>query len=155
MKLWKAALPMLALALVAQAPANAAEQSPAASSSWMDRMCSSTDDASKMSERMTDREDRFAERLRLNDMQKAAFKDWRDARAKLMTDHRTAFCANKPDLSSFEARLNFRQTMLENRLNDMKALEPKLVAFYNSLTDYQKGQFDARMGAQWRGHDRG
>jgi hypothetical protein len=106
---------------------------------------------------MQRRADRLAERLNLNDAQKAALKDLEDTRAKLRDDHKTALCAAKPDLSTFEARLNFRQTMMENRLADMKATNPKLLAFYNSLNDYQKGEFDAMRarGGGWRQRDRG
>jgi len=86
--------------------------------------------------------DWLARRLNLNDAQKAAFKDFQDARAKALADSKTKLCANKPDLSSFEARLVFGQTFHEARLEALKLENPKLIAFYNSLDDRQKKRFD-------------
>jgi hypothetical protein len=86
--------------------------------------------------------DRLAEHLDLNDAQKAAFKEFHDARKKSIEDSKAALCANKPDLSSFEARLVFGQTFLEARLAALKAENPKLIAFYNSLDARQKAKFD-------------
>src|ERR1700733_7845130 len=77
--------------------------------------------------------DRLAEHLDLNDAQKAAFKEFHEARKKSIEDSKASLCANKPDLSSFEARLIFAQTFLEARLTALKAENPKLIAFYNSL----------------------
>ncbi|SDS82399.1 Spy/CpxP family protein refolding chaperone [Bradyrhizobium canariense] len=85
---------------------------------------------------------RLAEYLDLNDAQKAAFKEFHDTRKKSIEDAKTTLCANKPDLSSFEARLVFGQAFLEARLNALKAENPKLIAFYNSLDVRQKEKFD-------------
>ncbi len=87
--------------------------------------------------------DRLAERLNLNDTQKAAFKEFHDTRKKSIEDAKTALCTNKPDLSSFEARLVFGQAFLEARLNALKAENPKLIAFYDSLDVRQKEKFDS------------
>ncbi len=86
--------------------------------------------------------DRLAEHLDLNDAQKATFKEFHEARRKSIEDTKATLCANKPDLSSFEARLNFGQTFLEARLTALKAENPKLIAFYNSLDARQKEKFD-------------
>ncbi len=86
--------------------------------------------------------DRLAEHLDLNDAQKAAFKEFHEARRKSIEDAKATLCANKPDLSSFEARLNFGQTFLEARLTALRAENPKLIAFYNSLDARQKAKFD-------------
>ena len=86
--------------------------------------------------------DRLAEYLDLNDAQKAAFKEFHDARRKSLEDSKAALCASKPDLSSFEARLVFGQAFLEARLAALKAENPKLIAFYNSLDAKQKEKFD-------------
>jgi hypothetical protein len=86
--------------------------------------------------------DRLAEHLDLNDAQKAAFKEFHEARKKSIEDSKASLCANKPDLSSFEARLIFAQTFLEARLTALKAENPKLIAFYNSLDARQKEKFD-------------
>ena len=87
--------------------------------------------------------DRLTERLKLTDAQKALFKDFQDTRAKARGDGKTALCANKPDLATFPGRLAFRQSMAEQRLTVIKATNPKLLAFYNSLDADQKTKFDA------------
>jgi len=85
---------------------------------------------------------RLAEHLDLTEAQRAAFKEFHDARKKSIEDSKAALCANKPDLSSFEARLAFGQAFLEARLAALKAENPKLIAFYNSLDARQKEKFD-------------
>jgi len=86
--------------------------------------------------------DRLADYLNLTDAQKAAFKEFHEARKKSIEDSKAALCANKPDLSSFEARLMFGQSFLQARLAALKAENPKLIAFYNSLDAHQKEKFD-------------
>jgi Spy/CpxP family protein refolding chaperone len=86
--------------------------------------------------------DRLAKHLSLTDAQKAAYKDFVDARTKAVDDQKTAICASKPDLTTFESRLTFHQTMLEARLAALKEENPKLLAFYKSLDDGQKEKFD-------------
>jgi len=86
--------------------------------------------------------DRIAEYLNLSDAQKAAFKEFHEARRKSLEDSKAALCAGKPDLSSFEARLTFGQAFLEARLAALKTENPKLIAFYNSLDAKQKEKFD-------------
>ncbi|MGA2290256.1 Spy/CpxP family protein refolding chaperone [Bradyrhizobium sp.] len=86
--------------------------------------------------------DRIAEYLNLSDAQKAAFKEFHEARRQSLEDSKAALCASKPDMSSFEARLNFGQAFIEARLAALKAENPKLIAFYNSLDAKQKEKFD-------------
>ena len=85
---------------------------------------------------------RLAEELDLTDAQKAAYKEFVDARTKAVDDAKTTLCATKPDLSTFESRLTFHQNMLEARLAALKVENPKLLAFYKSLDANQKGKFD-------------
>jgi hypothetical protein len=85
---------------------------------------------------------RIAKYLDLNDAQKAAFKKFHEARRKSLEDSKAALCASKPDLSSFEARLAFGQSVLEARLAALKAENPKLIAFYNRLDAKQKEKCD-------------
>jgi hypothetical protein len=85
---------------------------------------------------------RLAEHLNLTDAQKAAYKEFVDARTKAVDDAKTIICATKPDLSTFESRLTFHQTMLEARLTALKDENPKLLAFYKSLDADQKVKFD-------------
>jgi hypothetical protein len=89
----------------------------------------------KMSEAM-------AKHLSLNDAQKAALKDFEDARAKAIETIKSRVCAEKTDLSSFEARLRLHQRFLEDRLEALKIENPKLIAFYNTLDEKQKATFD-------------
>ena len=84
----------------------------------------------------------LAQRLKLNEAQKASFKDFQDARIKAVETATTRLCATKPDLSSFEGRLGFHQAFLEDRLEAVKAENPKLIAFYKSLDGGQKSNFD-------------
>jgi LTXXQ motif family protein len=84
----------------------------------------------------------LAKRLNLTDAQKEAFKDFQDARTKAVETATTRLCATKPDLSSFEGRLGFHQTFLEDRLAAVKSENPKLIAFYQSLDAEQKAKFD-------------
>ncbi len=93
----------------------------------------------------------MAERLRLTPAQMTALKDLQEARAKAHADARAAICAHRPDLSTFEKRLAFRQTMMQMRLDRMKALAPKLIAFYNSLDARQRVEFEAML-REHRGH---
>ncbi len=84
----------------------------------------------------------LAGHLHLTDAQKAAFKEFEDARAKAIDTVKARLCASKPDTSTFEARLNLHQVFLEDRLEMLKAENPKLIAFYNSLDPDQKAKFD-------------
>jgi hypothetical protein len=84
----------------------------------------------------------LAERLKLTDAQKAAFKDFQDARTKAVETATTRLCATTPDLSTFEGRLGFHQAFLEDRLEAVKLENPKLIAFYKSLDAEQKVKFD-------------
>ncbi len=139
---------LMALAVTFVSPALAAPEGEGGGNGWIERLCSPNGDDARQAEWMNHRAERMADKLKLTDAQKSAFKDLLDTRATLRAEHKTAICANKPDLSSFEARLAFRQTLLETRLADMKATSPKLLAFYNSLDDQQKTTFvEMRMDA--------
>jgi hypothetical protein len=120
-------------------------------------MCANTGMSDKMAEMQTKRAAILAIKLSLTDAQKAAFKEFQDARTKARTESRTALCANKPDLSTFASRIAFRQVMLQRRLDTMKAVDPKLIAFYNTLDDKQKPEFEKllKSGAKKRMEERG
>lgn len=107
-----------------------------------DGFCSDQKFGDKFAEMQKMRADRLAQRLKLTDAQKAALKDAQDARAKSMADGRAAMCAAKPGEMTFDKRLEFRQSRLQARLDALKAETPKLLAFYNSLDERQKGQYD-------------
>jgi len=104
-----------------------------------ERLCSEPADSAKHAKFV----DWLTKTLELTDAQKAMFMEFQDAREKSLADSKAKLCANRPDLSTFEARLNFGQSFLEARLDALKAENPKLIAFYNSLDDEQKKTFDA------------
>jgi hypothetical protein len=86
--------------------------------------------------------DRLAKRLNLTDPQKAALKDLAEASAAADTTAKTSLCADKPDLSTTPGRMAFAEKMAEVKLAGLKAVEPKLQAFYDSLDEKQKKAFD-------------
>lgn len=135
------------IASLALACGAAAYALPPAKAAWdggpyMGHVCSDQKFGDKVAEMQKMRADRLAERLKLTDAQKAAFKEVQDLRAKAMTDGRAAICAARPADMTFDKRLEFRQSRLQARLDALKAEAPKLLAFYNSLDAHQKGQFD-------------
>ena len=77
--------------------------------------------------------DRLAKRLKLTDPQKAALKDLADASAYADASAQTSLCADKPDFSTTLGRMAFAEKMAEAKLAGLKAVEPKLQAFYDSL----------------------
>ncbi len=131
-----------AIGALAFSPARAESDQQKGPQARIERMCSDQGKGDKFTEMQAKRADRMAERLKLTDPQKAAFKDLQDARAKARADARAALCANKPDLSSFEKKLEFREAMMQRRLDTLKAITPKMIAFRNTLDDKQKEQFD-------------
>ena len=105
--------------------------------------------ASKMMEGMCDAKagpsdnlDRLVKRLNLTDAQKAALKDLEDASSASAASTKTALCGAKPDFTTAPGRLAFTEKVTQAQLDGMKAIEPKLQAFYASLDDKQKHAFD-------------
>ena len=86
--------------------------------------------------------DRLARRLNLTDPQKAALKDFNDASASADASAKKSLCADKPDLSTTTGRMAFAEQMTDVRLAGLKAIKPKLQAFYDSLDAKQKKAFD-------------
>ena len=86
--------------------------------------------------------DRLAKRLNLTDPQKAALKDLTDASVSADASAKTSLCADRPDFSTTPGRMEFAEKMAEIRLAGLKAVEPKLQAFYDSLDAKQKKAFD-------------
>ena len=85
--------------------------------------------------------DGLARRLKLTDPQKAALKDLTGASASADASAKKSLCAVK-DLSTTPGRMAFAAKMAETRLAGLKAVEPKLQAFYDSLDAKQKKAFD-------------
>jgi Spy/CpxP family protein refolding chaperone len=92
--------------------------------------------------------ERLAQRLNLTDQQKPALKALQDAIAKAKGDAKTALCASAPDLSTLPARLAFAEKRLQARLDGMRAVQPKLEAFYATLT----GEQQAELNELWHHH---
>jgi hypothetical protein len=92
--------------------------------------------------------ERLARRLDLTDPQKSALKDLTDAFASADASAKKSLCADKPDLSTTPGRMAFAEKMAEIRVAGLKAIEPKLQAFYDTLDARQKRAFDTgrRMG---------
>ena len=86
--------------------------------------------------------DRLARRLNLTDVQKSALRDMTDAFASANASAKKSLCTDKPDLSTTPGRMAFAERMAEIRLAGLKAIEPKLEAFYDTLDARQKRAFD-------------
>jgi LTXXQ motif family protein len=86
--------------------------------------------------------ERLARRLSLTDPQKSALRDLTDAFASADASAKKSLCADKPDLSTTPGRMAFAEKMAEIRLAGLKAIEPKLQAFYDTLDARQKRAFD-------------
>jgi hypothetical protein len=86
--------------------------------------------------------DRLAKRLNLTDPQKAALKDLADASASANASAKTSLCADKPDLSTTPGRMAFAEKIADTRLAGLKAVVPKIQAFYDGLDAKQKKAFD-------------
>jgi len=81
-------------------------------------------------------------RLDLTDVQKSALKDMTDAFASANASAKKSLCTDKPDLSTTPGRMAFAEKMAEVRLAGLKAIEPKIQAFYDTLNARQKRAFD-------------
>ena len=86
--------------------------------------------------------ERLARRLNLTDVQKSALKDMTDAFASANASANKSLCTDKPDLSTTPGRMAFAEKVAEIRLAGVKAIEPKLQAFYDTLDARQKRAFD-------------
>lgn len=87
--------------------------------------------------------ERLSDRLALDQKQKDLLRAWQEARIKARDDSRTAQCTPKPNLSTFQGRLDWRQKRIEAQLASFKATRAPLEAFYASLSDQQKASWDA------------
>ncbi len=152
MKTMKVSALIVALAAFAAAPGQAqAAADEQHHSALFEHLCNKPSDTSRHREIA----ERLAEHLNLTDAQKAAYKEFHDARLKSLEDSKAKLCAKEPDLTSFAERLTFTQSFLEARLDALKAENPKLIAFYTSLDDKQKHRFDRFRARMRHEHRRG
>ena len=86
--------------------------------------------------------DRLERRLRLTDPQKATLKDFTDASASADAAAKKSLCADKTDHSTTPGRMAYVEKLAETELARLKAVEPKLQVFYDSLDEKQKKAFD-------------
>jgi hypothetical protein len=86
--------------------------------------------------------ERLARRLNLTDPHKSALRDLTDAFAAADASAKKSLCTDKPDLSTTPGRMAFAEKMAEIRLAGLRAIEPKLQAFYDALDARQKRAFD-------------
>jgi Spy/CpxP family protein refolding chaperone len=120
---------------------------------WLDHMCAMEPGRDHMGAMMQHRAEHMATMLQLTPTHLAALKDIGDTRMKDRTDFKASICANKPDLSTFPARIALMAKMMQHRADTFKVEADKLTAFYNSLDDRQKAAFEEmRMGAMMHGH---
>jgi Spy/CpxP family protein refolding chaperone len=126
---------LIVLAVLAVATTPARAQSTWLESKMIEQMC-----AGKMAPE--DNTDRLAKRLNLTDAQKSALKDLTEASSAGAASMKSALCGEKPDLSTAPSRLSFSEKMMEARLASLKAIEPKLQAFYDALDAKQKTAFE-------------
>jgi hypothetical protein len=97
-------------------------------------------------------------RLNLTDPQKASLADLRQTALGVATEAKK-LCADKPDMTTTPGRLAAMQTRLTMAGTAMTTLKPKIEAFYATLDDAQKKQFDQMgpMGGKrgWKGQRMG
>ena len=86
--------------------------------------------------------ERLASRLNLTDAQKSALNDMTGACASANASAKKSLCSDKPDLSTMPGQAAFAEKMAEIRLAGLKAIEPKLQAFYDTLDARQKRAFN-------------
>lgn len=86
--------------------------------------------------------ERLTDRLNLDQKQKDLLRAWQEARIKAREESRAAQCSPKPNLSTFQGRLDYRQKRLEAQLATFKATRAPLEAFYAGLSDQQKTSWD-------------
>lgn len=132
----KLGISAIVLALAAFGPGFGSAQ---AGTSEIEHVCAPHPDAAEREAKFTDK---LAEHLHLSDSQKASYKAFHEARFKAVEAATTKLCGNKPDVTTFEGRLAFHQSLLEDRLAAAKAENPKLITFYNSLDAEQKNKYD-------------
>lgn len=80
-------------------------------------------------------------RLNLTDPQKASLADLRQTALGVATEAKK-LCVDKPDMTTTPGRLAAMQTRLTMAGTAMTTLKPKIEAFYATLDDAQKKQFD-------------
>jgi len=127
---------LIFLASLAFATTQAHAQSKALKGSMVGAICSRQADPAATTARL-------ASRLDLTDPQKSALREMADAFASADASAKKLLCSDdQPDLSTIPGRMAFAEKMAEIRLAGLKAIEPKLQAFYDTLDARQKRAFN-------------
>jgi Spy/CpxP family protein refolding chaperone len=90
------------------------------------------------------RADRLADGLKLTDEQRAKFEVFKTASSKAADAMQTACAADVG--TTMPGRMDAMEKRMEAMLAGMGTVRPALDAFYASLTEQQKAQFDSRSG---------
>ncbi|MBX9710072.1 MAG: Spy/CpxP family protein refolding chaperone [Xanthobacteraceae bacterium] len=90
----------------------------------------------------------LAETLKLNDAQRAKLEDFKAVSAKAGDTMRSA-CTGYIG-ATVPSRMEAMETRIGSMLTAITTIRPALDAFYASLTDDQKAQFDSRAGQHMR-----
>jgi hypothetical protein len=92
----------------------------------------------------------LAETLKLNDAQRAKLEDFKTASAKAADTMRSACTGDMG--TTVPSRMEAMETRMGLMLTAITTMRPALDAFYASLTDDQKAQFDSRASRhrRWR-----
>lgn len=90
------------------------------------------------------RTERLADRLKLTDDQRTKFEDFKTASSKA-ADAMRATCAADVG-TTMPGRMDAMEKRMEAMLAGMKAVRPAFDAFYASLTEQQKAEFNSRSG---------
>jgi Spy/CpxP family protein refolding chaperone len=90
------------------------------------------------------RTERLADRLKLTDEQRTKFEDFKTASSKAADAMRTACAADVG--TTMPGRMDAMEKRMDAMLAGMKAVRPALDAFYASLTEQQKAEFNSRSG---------
>jgi Spy/CpxP family protein refolding chaperone len=90
------------------------------------------------------RTERLADRLKLTDEQRTKFEDFKTASSKAADAMRTTCAADVG--TTMPGRMDAMEKRMEAMLAGMKAVRPAFDAFYASLTEQQKAEFNSRSG---------
>ncbi|MCX7308937.1 MAG: Spy/CpxP family protein refolding chaperone, partial [Afipia sp.] len=90
--------------------------------------------------------DKLAETLKLTDAEQAKYEDFKAASRATSETMQNTCDANLG--STMPNRMEGMETRMAAMLTAMRTVRPALDAFYASLTEAQKAQFDSRSGTQ-------
>lgn len=90
------------------------------------------------------RADRLADKIKLTDVQRAKFDEFKSAAVKSSEAMRSACVADVP--KTIVGRAEAMEKRMDTMLQAIKTMRPALEAFYATLTDEQKTKLDSTQG---------